>query len=107
MLLLNGIAVRDPDEWEDHHLTSVASPGSTGDGPGSAGTDDGGGGGSGGGGSGVSEKMLAGLGGKGCRLAEVDGSAVAIVEVIFGQLGLVFCAYILYETYCPWLFFFL
>eukprot|EP00752_Nemacystus_decipiens_P011118 g9878.t1 len=71
-LLLNGIAVRDPDEWEDHHLTSVASLRSADDGLGSAGT---------GGGVGVSETAQAGLGGQGCRLAEVDGSAVAIVEV--------------------------
>eukprot|EP00903_Cladosiphon_okamuranus_P007099 g6898.t1 len=76
-LLLNGIAVRDPDEWEDHPLTSVASLESTGGGAGSAGTAGVGGGGD----VGVSERALAGLGGQGCRLAEVDGAAVAIVEV--------------------------
>ncbi len=73
-LLLSGIAVRDIDEWEEHHLTSVASLESM-DG-------DGVGGGAGkGADGGVRERMLAGLGGQGCRLAEIDGSAVAIVEV--------------------------
>lgn len=102
-LLLNGIAVRDSDEWEDHHLTSVASLGSTGDGLSSAGTGRGGDGG--GGDAGVSERALAGLGGQGCRLAEVDGSAVAIVEVIFGPLGWCVVPNLLYCP-CPLCFFF-
>lgn len=72
-LLLSGIAVRDVDEWEEHHLTSVASLESMGG--------DGVGGGGKGAGGGVRERMLAGLGGQGCRLAEIDGSTVAIVEV--------------------------
>lgn len=78
-LLLNGIAVRDPDEWGEHHLTSMASLESAGDGAGTSGA--------GGDDVGVPERALAGLGGQGCRLAEVDGSAVAIVEV-GGDFGL-------------------
>lgn len=78
-LLLDGIAVRDVDEWEEHHLSSVASMESTG---GSGiGSVDGASGGATRGGGGTCERMLAGLGRDGCRLAEIDGSAVAIVEV--------------------------
>ncbi|CAM9638922.1 unnamed protein product, partial [Hapterophycus canaliculatus] len=73
-LLLSGIDVRDVDEWGEHHLTSVASVESIGDG----GVRKGGGMG---GVSGAGGTMLAGLGGHGCRLAEIDGSAVALVEV--------------------------
>lgn len=76
-LLLDGIAVRDVDEWEEHYLSSVASMESTGGVDSVSGAARVGGGG----GGGNCERMLAGLGRDGCRLAEIDGSAVAIVEV--------------------------
>ncbi|CAM9412035.1 unnamed protein product, partial [Ectocarpus sp. 12 AP-2014] len=65
-LLPSGVELRDVDEWEDHHLASVASSAGAA-GPGRASSE-------------VGERVLAGLGGVGCRLAEIDGSAVAIVE---------------------------
>lgn len=79
-LLLCGIAIRDADEWEEHHMTSVASTGCAGGGSSGDGGD--------GGNStvkrraGSGDRMLDGLAGRdGYRLAEIDGSAVAVVEV--------------------------
>lgn len=65
-LLLSGIALRDADEWEKHHMASVSLTGA-GDG----------------GGVDWGDGVFAGLGGKACRLAEIDGSVVAIVEVMY------------------------
>ena len=76
-LLLRGIAVRDVDEWQEHHMASVASIESKGGGGGAGGD----GGGFVGGTCGGGERVFQGLGGQRCWLAEIDGSAVAIVEV--------------------------
>ena len=89
-LMLRGIAVRDADEWQEHHMASVASMESRGGG-GGAGD---GVGGFVGGGRGGSERVLDGLGGQRCWVGEIDDSAVAIVEVatntntIVGPFGL-------------------
>lgn len=82
--------MRDPDEWADHHLTSVASLETNGDG-GVVRAGEGGGSGGGVGDVGAPGRTLAGLGGEGCRLAEVDGSAVAIVEVMRPGVVFLFC----------------
>lgn len=83
VLLLSDVAVRDADEWEEHYMTSMASAGvGTGlEGAGitrldSKGSDrsHGGGGAVFGAREGTHEK---------CRLAEIDGSSVAIIEVIW------------------------
>lgn len=78
-LLLSGIAVRDPDEWEENPMDSLKSM--------ESGVRSGGGG----------ERVLDGLGGEGCRLAEVDGSAVAIVEV---AIFVLFCFVLLFILIC-------
>lgn len=78
-LMLRGIAVRGVHEWQEHHMASVASMESRGGG----GEDFVGGGRAG------SERVLDGLGGQRCWVAEVDDSAVAIVEVTTNTTAIV------------------
>lgn len=66
-LVLSGVVLRDPDEWGEHYMASMAPVGS------GSGLNQG---------RGVGDAVLSGWAGEKRRLAEVDGSAVVVVEVI-------------------------
>lgn len=74
LLTLSEIALRDLDEWGEHHLSLASTDGNGG--------------------------MFGAIRGQGgiCRLAEIDGSAVAIVEASNDSSGTTFCGTTYYCT---------